>query len=189
MRMLKRLPVLAAAMLLAAMMLPACQQARQVPAAGPDRSAALKATALPALSDGKTKSLDQYNGTKGMLAVFVDTNCPFAEKTVGGVDTAAAAITPHGVSVVLVNMGDDQERVKDYYLQRKMSTPVLYDTTRGTHERWNITEVPTLVLVDASGKQAYFGHGQWEDAARAIESMLGLKKGAVHIGSESTGGT
>jgi hypothetical protein len=152
---------------------------------GADRSSET-ATRLPCLM-GPDKSLAQFKGPNGLLVVFVDTACPFAEVIVGGVDTASNALSPRGVPTVLVSLDDPQKRVQEYFRGHAVNVPVLYDTTTTTKDRWKITRVPTMVLLDSTGHEAYVGYGQWVPLARAVETTLGLPAGAINIQAESTG--
>jgi hypothetical protein len=155
---------------------------------GPDRSAALAATKLPAL-DAPAKALDQYKGKAGLLAVFVDTSCPFAATAVGGVDAAAKALAPYNLPVVLVNLDDRKAAVDAYYKKNAVHVPVMYDTTTVTKQRWQVTRVPTIVLLDAAGRESYNGKCDWPKVSTAVEQMLNLKPNSVKIGAASTGGT
>ena len=74
----------------------------------------LDETRLPDL-DGAAKPLRSYMGAKGLVAIFVDTSCPFAGQAIGDTASVAATLAKEGVTTVLVNLGDPKQTVLDFY--------------------------------------------------------------------------
>lgn len=185
-----RLGLLAICMALAAMA--GCRsQSSPEPAAprgasGPDRSALLAATSLPTLT-APAKPLDQYKGAGGLLIVFVDTQCPVAAGVLADLDDLPKTLDPQAIPVVVVNLDDARDAVEGFYQDRQISAPVVYDATTATKERWKITSVPTVVLVDANGREAYSGPAEWTKVASAAEAMLAKPTGSLKFEPQDTG--
>lgn len=142
-------------------------------------------TVLPNL-DGATKSLDAYSGEKGLLVVFVDTDCPFAGAAIGEMPIIAKTLAKLKISSVLVNIGDPADVVAESYQTRKTGTPVIYDISEGTQLKWNIESVPTVVLVTTDDAIVYNGPAVWADLASAATKMLSLPDGAIKFPVKGT---
>jgi len=145
----------------------------------------LDETRLPDLK-GATKPLRQYLGPKGLLAVFVDTNCPFSGEAVGDMSKVAATLAKHDVPAILVNISEPEAAVRQYYAQKQTGTPVIYDVTAATQKSWQIDAVPTVVLFDGGGGMVYRGKAVWRDLATAAESALKLPAGSINFGVKGT---
>lgn len=138
----------------------------------------LAATRLPALN-APAKLLAEYMGKCGLLIVFADTSCPYAEIAVGDMPKVTKELARYGVASVVVNLDNELDDVKEYYAKHKTDTPVVYDTTANTQHRWNIRSVPTVVLIDADGKIGYNDKAVWSEVAVAGEKALGLAEGTI----------
>ena len=150
-----------------------------------NRSAELAGTNLPALN-APAQPMDTYKGRGGLLVAFLDTKCPYSAITVRGIDAVSQILAPYGVPVVVVNLDDPKESVQKYYQAHAVRAPVLYDTTTTTKKSWQITRVPTLVLLDAAGREAYVGRTLWPNVANAAETMLKLPPDTLYFPAEST---
>jgi len=144
----------------------------------------LASTKLPAL-DGADKALGDYL-TRGMMAVFVDTNCPYSAQAIGDVPSVSNTLGKAGVPTVVVNITDPEEEVKAFYAKRQLSVPVVYDVTPGARFNWDVQSVPTIIFFDTQGKIAYKGPAVWADVARAGERALGLRTGSLGFKPKGT---
>jgi len=151
-----------------------------------DTAALLAATKLPDLA-GTVATLKDHMGAKGLLLVFVDTNCPFSGTAIGDMPNVAATLAPLKIPSLIVNIGEPKEDVLAFYMKQKTGTPVVYDETDATKENWLIESVPTVVLMGADGKQIYRGGAVWKDMGSAAEKALGLAAGSLTFEVEGTG--
>lgn len=145
----------------------------------------LAETKLPDLA-GAVKPLGEYKGKGGLVAVFVDTTCPFSGEAIGDMPKVIAAVAKHDVPTLLVNLADPAATVKEFYAKRTAAGPLVFDTTKATQAAWKIDSVPTVFLFDASGNVIYRGKAVWKDVATAAESMLKLTAGSLKIGAAGT---
>jgi hypothetical protein len=152
-----------------------------------DVPALLAATKLPAL-DGTEKSLRDYLGKHGLLLVFVDTRCPFSASCSKEMPAVAAALGRYGVTTVLVNIGDPADRVKSFYGTGIAGASVVYDTGKAVQDRWNMQFVPTVVLLDEDGNQAYRGSPVWGHVAEKVAAAQGLPADSVRVDAKGTSG-
>jgi len=152
-----------------------------------DYPSLLAGTKLPALTGGPVKPLGQYAGRKGLLAVFVDTHCPFSEIAVGNMPGVGNKLARQGIACVLVNLDDPEPAVRNYYAKHKADSPVLFDATPATKNLWAVTSVPTVIFLDAKGGLLYRGKALWDRVAAAGEKGLGLPPGTLKFQEEGTG--
>lgn len=145
----------------------------------------LDETRLPNLG-GAVKPLRAYMGKRGMLAVFVDSSCPFSGMAVKDMAQVASTLVQHDVSSLLVNLAEPKDAVAAFYGQRDTGTPVLYDVTTATQKQWQVDSVPTVVLFGADGTVAYRGKALWRSLAEAAEGLLKLEAGAIDFGVQGT---
>ena len=142
----------------------------------------LATTRLPDLS-GAVKPLAGHTGKAGILLAFVDTKCPFSNVAIRELPKVASVLETHGITSLLVNIGESEAAVKRTYAP---DVPVVYDTGKTTQKCWNVTSVPTIVLMDSAGGVAYQGGAVWPGIAAATEKMLNLPAGAVTLEAQST---
>lgn len=145
----------------------------------------LDETKLPDLK-GETRPLRACLGKAGLVAVFVDTKCPFSAAAVGEMSSVAATLAKHDVAAVLVNLGDPKAAVEEFYAARNVGMPVLYDTGAATQKAWGVTSVPMVLLFDAGGAVAYRGNAVWKDVGAAAEKALNLAAGTLKFGVKGT---
>lgn len=146
----------------------------------------LAETKLPDLK-GDIKPLREHIGKGGLMAVFVDTKCPFSGQAIGEIKTVAATLARHNVSALLINIGERKKAVEECYAQRDVGAPVLYDVSTATQKAWKVDVVPTVVLFDSGGAVAYRGKAVWKDVGAAAEKTLSLPAGTLKFGVAGTG--
>ncbi len=149
-------------------------------------AALLAATKLPDLKD-VVKPLADYKTAGGLVIVFADISCPFAESALGELPTVSATLATHRVAAVVVNISDPKDDVLATYAKRNTGTPVLYDATDATKESWKVDSVPTVVFVNANGQVGYRGNAVWKNLGEAVDKSLGLAPGTVKFQAEGTG--
>jgi hypothetical protein len=150
-----------------------------------DGAKLLAETSLPDLK-GTVKSLADYRGKAGLLAVFVSTDCPFAGATIGDMPIVAKRLAGFNLPTVLVNIDDPEPRVHEYYQDKNPGVPILFDVTTGTKLKWAVTSVPTVVLLMPDGQIAYNGKAVWADLAAAAEPALKLRTGTLGFSVKGT---
>ncbi len=145
----------------------------------------LAATKLPGL-DGQEISLDEVMGPEGMVAVFIDTTCPFSGQALGDMPKVAPTLTAAQINSIVVNIDGSSDVVKKYFGTKLLGAPVIYDATDATKKRWNIQSVPTVVYIDPDKAIAYKGVAVWSDVANAIEEARGLPPGTIKFSARGT---
>jgi peroxiredoxin len=144
-------------------------------------------TRLPDLK-GDTKSLKDRMGAKGLLAVFVDTTCPFSAQAISEMTSVDSVLAQHQINTVLVDIGEAKAAVEKFYADKKLAMPVMYDEGKTTQKAWGVSSVPTAVLIDSSDSVVYDGKAVWADVGAAAEKSLALAAGTIKFTAQGTGG-
>ena len=150
-----------------------------------DASKLIGDTRLPDLA-GDARPLRDRMGSKGLLVVFVDTSCPFSATAIREMSSVASVLAKHEIPSVLLNVGEPQATVEQFYAQRQVGIPVVYDTGKATLAAWAVTSTPTVFLMDAGGAVAYRGNAVWADVGAAAEKSLGLAAGSLKFTVKGT---
>jgi hypothetical protein len=150
-----------------------------------DIPALFHSTRLPDLS-GSVKSLADYRGKQGLLLTFVDTKCPFSQGASKDMPVVASALAKADFATVIVNLGDPQADVKQFYGGGISGASVVYDVGNQTQQNWGIQLVPTAILLDTAGQVIYRGSPSWSDVAMALGKRLNLSTDSIKIGAQGT---
>ncbi len=146
----------------------------------------LLADKLPDLK-GQIRPVGEYKGSGGLMLLFVDTSCPFSAIALRDMPAVSKSLAGQNVKAVVLNTGDDQSRVRDFYARNDPGVPVVYDVGADTREHWNVHSVPVVVYVSPAGKLGYQGEAIWAAMGSAIENSLGLAHGAIKFTATGTG--
>jgi hypothetical protein len=146
----------------------------------------LLAAELPDLK-GNLRSLSDHQGRGGLALVFVDTSCPFSGIALKELPTVAKSLAAQKVPVLVVNNDDDAAKVREFYAKTDPGAPVVYDVGAATREKWNVRSVPIIVYITPAGQIGYHGPAVWADMGAAIETSLGLARGAIKFTATGTG--
>jgi hypothetical protein len=126
-------------------------------------------------------------GPKGLLVVFVDTNCPFSATAIREMSSVASVLAKYEIPSLLLNVGEPQATVEQFYAERQVGLPVIYDTGKTTLKAWAVTSTPTPILIDSAGAVAYRGNAVWADVGAAAEKSLKLPAGSLKFTVKGTG--
>lgn len=146
----------------------------------------LLADELPDLKD-QIRPLNEYKGLGGLVLLFVDTSCPFSAAALHDMPMVSKSLAEQNVNAVVLNNGDSQPKVQDFYSRNDPGVPVVYDVGAATRENWNVHSVPIVVYISPAGKVAYQGEAIWANMGSAIETSLSLAPGAVKFTAAGTG--
>ncbi len=146
----------------------------------------LLAEKLPNLKD-QLRPLREYQGSGGLVLLFVDTTCPFSAVALREMPAVSKTLAGRNVNAVVLNTGDSQSDVREFYGRNDPGAPVLYDVGAATRNRWNVRSVPVVVYISPAGQVVYQGEAIWANLGSAVETSLGLAPGAVKFTATGTG--
>jgi len=136
---------------------------------------------------GQVKPLGEYKGSGGLMLLFVDTSCPFSAAALRDMPMVSKSLAGQNVNAVVLNTGDDPSKVQAFYARNDPGVPVVYDAGAVTRDNWNVHSVPVVVYVSPAGKVGYQGEAMWAGMGSAIETSLGLARGALKFTATGTG--
>ncbi len=129
--------------------------------------------AAPAFSlpnvDGKTVSLSDFSGKRGLLVIFMCNHCPFVIHLRSALATFAKEYQAKGLGIVGINSNDDStypddspERMKAEAKSAGYTFPYLFDATQDVAHAYGAACTPDFFLFDASRRLVY--RGQFDDS-------------------------
>lgn len=102
-------------------------------------------------SDGTSASvINARQGKKGIL-VFWATWCPHCYEELGKINRASASVQQQGIKIILVDMGEGEEDVKNYLNRRQINLSSFIDEANLLQEPYHLVGVPTMVFIDKRG--------------------------------------
>ncbi len=120
-------------------------------------------------ADGKTYSLDDFAGSKGLLVMFICNHCPFVKHIRKELVSLPKEAQDNGVSVVAVNANDWSTYPDDSPEQMAREAgefgytfPYLYDESQEVAKAYQAACTPDFFLFDADLKLVY--RGQLDDS-------------------------
>ena len=118
---------------------------------------------------GKTVSLDNYKGNRGLLVMFICNHCPYVKLIKEELIKYAAEYMKKGVAVVAISSNDVEnypddspEKMKEDAEQYGYPFPYLFDETQEVAKAFKAACTPDLFLFDENHKLYY--RGQFDDA-------------------------
>ncbi len=119
--------------------------------------------------DGRTVSLADFAGKKGLLVIFMCNHCPFVKHVAAELARLANDYLPKGLAIVGINSNDaathpedSPERMVHEAEERNYSFPYLYDETQEVAQSYKAACTPDFFLYDAQKRLAY--RGQLDDS-------------------------
>ncbi len=136
-------------------------------------------------TDGKTYSLADYKGKKGVAVIFTCNHCPYAKAFEDRIVKLANSYQAKGIAFVAISSNDPEPYPDDSYdnmIQRakdkKVSFPYLYDSTSEIGLAYGAKVTPHVFLLDGNFKLVY--RGRIEDGKEAMESKSFDLKNAMN---------
>lgn len=119
--------------------------------------------------DGRTVSLSDFAGKKGLLVIFMCNHCPFVKHVAAELARLASDYMPKGLAVVGINSNDaathpedSPERMVHEAEERGYPFPYLYDETQEVAQAYKAACTPDFFLYDSQQRLVY--RGQLDDS-------------------------
>lgn len=124
---------------------------------------------LPDTVSGRTVSLDDFKGKKGLLVMFICRHCPYVQHIKTELGKIGRECVSKGVGVVAISSNDAKEypddapaKLKEMAVEEGCNFPFLYDETQGVAKAYGAACTPDFFLYDAG--LALFYRGQLDDS-------------------------
>ena len=120
-------------------------------------------------TEGRTVSLTDFVGAKGILVMFICNHCPYVKHVRAELAKIGREYGPKGIAIVGINSNDPAQYPDDSPAKMKeekasvgYTFPYLFDGTQGVAKAYRAACTPDLYLFDAKRRLAY--RGQLDDS-------------------------
>jgi len=121
--------------------------------------------ALVDINDQLHKMSD-YKGST-LIVNFWATWCAPCLEEIPAMNRAKAALADAKVEMIAINYGEDKKSVAEFLQHTPIDFTVLLDTANIASKAWNITVMPTTIIIDRKGNiiERILGPREWDSAA------------------------
>jgi len=102
-------------------------------------------------TDGTTTSVIGSRQGKKAILVFWATWCPHCYEDLGFISNNLASIEQKGIKIILVDLGETNKDIQDYFNRRQMKLVSFVDEDSYLQQTYHLKGVPTLIFIDAKG--------------------------------------
>ncbi|MEZ6045907.1 MAG: thioredoxin family protein [Planctomycetaceae bacterium] len=114
--------------------------------------------------DGKTVSLSDFSGKKGLVVIFMCNHCPFVKHLASALADFGKEYQEKGLGVVAISSNDvgthpddSPELMKAEAVEQGYTFPYLYDETQGVAQAYKAACTPDFYLFDKDMLLVYRG--------------------------------
>ena len=132
---------------------------------------------LPQL-DGPSVNLAALRG-RIVIMEFWATWCGPCRFSLPSLDVIAKRYRPLGVTVLLINEGEDEARVRAW-TRHRFTTPILLDRGQEAGTLYGVRGIPHLLVIDQTGRVAYVHEGYGGGLERSLSLILDQLLGGSH---------
>ncbi len=100
---------------------------------------------------GNDVNMTKYRNGKKAIIFFWATWCPHCRTALKGLTQEKADIEAKNIKIIIVDVGEASDEVREHILKNKINLDVLVDTDSTLAEPYNIEGVPTFYYVDEGG--------------------------------------
>jgi thiol-disulfide isomerase/thioredoxin len=129
---------------------------------------------LPNLN-GKAVQLKDFRG-KPVIVSFWASWCPPCVRELPSMNTLAHDPRYGKIPIVMVNIGESPEQIRNFLRQHKVKASILLDRDKAVYKKWNIYVVPSNFVFNANGELVLGSVGaiDWTEEAvkRQLDSVL-----------------
>ena len=136
---------------------------------------------LPQL-DGPPVTLSDYRG-RIVIMEFWATWCGPCRQSLPSLEVIARRYQARGVTVLLVNLGEPEDRLRDW-ISKRYTTPILLDQTNAVAMSYGVVGIPRTFVINQDGKIVYdhggYGGGLEDNLTLILKELLAQTPAAAH---------
>lgn len=132
--------------------------------------------------DGKTVSLNDLYGEKGLVIAFICNHCPYVKAVIDRFVADARVLQSEGINVVAINPNDYQSvpadspaNMKRFAAEHQFCFPYLVDEDQSVARTYDAVCTPDFFGFDANGRLRYRGRlddARMGDASNRASELL-----------------
>ena len=116
-----------------------------------------------ALHKGGEASLEDLRKGGKAVIFFWATWCPHCREQLKVISQEKAKMEKLGAAVILVDIGEDKDKIQKFLAAKGLDFDVLMDTNGDVSEMYQVVGIPTIVFVGVDGVIGYSDNGFPED--------------------------
>jgi len=127
------------------------------------------AFSLEEVASGKTITLEDFQGKKGLLVMFICQHCPFVKHVEDELGKIGQDYVPLGMGVLAISSNsieshpqDNPDNMREQIKRANFNFPYAYDATQEVAKSYTAACTPDFFLFDSELKLAY--RGQLDDS-------------------------
>ncbi|MEL7331214.1 MAG: thioredoxin family protein [Cyanobacteria bacterium J06560_2] len=127
------------------------------------------AFSLEEVASGKTITLEDFQGKKGLLVMFICQHCPFVKHVEDELGKIGQDYVPVGMGVLAISSNsieshpqDNPDNMREQIKRANFNFPYAYDATQEVAKSYTAACTPDFFLFDSELKLAY--RGQLDDS-------------------------
>ncbi|MFI4914415.1 MAG: peroxiredoxin family protein [Steroidobacterales bacterium] len=140
--------------------------------------------ALPSVGGGNER-LSEHRGEVVVVA-FWSSRCSLCAPQLAALDALYATYHSAGLVTLAVSVDDDLARAREYANAHAAKFPLLIDASKSVSRDYDIAQLPTLVLIDRSGRVRYLHADYRANDSSYVDEVRVLLDDAVTTTSTST---
>jgi thiol-disulfide isomerase/thioredoxin/outer membrane lipoprotein-sorting protein len=121
--------------------------------------------------EGKKTSLSDFKG-KTVLLDFWATWCVPCRESTPIIEKLHAAFGEKGLVTLAVDFGEEPDVVKGYLVHNPSALPNLVDPEKTVADLYNVSSIPTFILISKEGKVTYSSSGFGDDTEAKLRTAL-----------------
>ena len=139
----------------------------------------LAAPAVRLMDPESGKPVELPLGAPALHLVFFATWCPRCTDELNGLAELEANWSQKGYRLVIVAVRTrhDTQRLADFIAGERPPGRLLFDSDGTAEQRWAAKQLPTHVVLDASGKEVARSSGLGPEIEAALERLLAERRG------------
>jgi len=102
-------------------------------------------------SNGISASINALRQGEKAILIFWATWCPNCYEELGTINDSLESIEQKGIKIILIDIGEAKEVVKDYFNHRQMKLVSFIDGDSSLQEPFHLVGIPTLIFIDEKG--------------------------------------
>jgi peroxiredoxin len=118
---------------------------------------------------GKKIKMSEHKGKNNVVLFFWTTWCPTCRMVFPKVLDDWKELEDQGIRLILINVGDEEKKVRDYVGSQQIPVPVLLDPKFKVADSYGIYQIPTFVMVDSKGFVRSVSNSLPEDYAQLLK--------------------
>jgi len=124
--------------------------------------------------DGQKVDLDSVSAQGPMLLFFWTTWCHYCKEEIHEIQDFKEEYSSQGLQVLGINPGwrDSESRARSFRRRQEVDLTLAFDQTMRLSNMYAVQGVPTLFLLDDTGKVLYRGHGITPELRRTLDRFL-----------------